>query len=57
LPDKPKKVAFRGPDAFVVRGVKGHEREAWMTWEENGRVPDLVLKLLGRVRVSWPSSV
>jgi Uma2 family endonuclease len=46
LPDKPKKVAFRGPDAFVVRGVEGHEREAWMAWEENGRLPDLVLELL-----------
>jgi Uma2 family endonuclease len=46
LPDKPKKVAFRGPDAFVVKGVASRYRDAWMAWEENGRLPDLILELL-----------
>ncbi len=45
-PDKPKKVAFRGPDAFIVRGVPNVERDAWMAWEEDGRLPDLILELL-----------
>ncbi len=45
-PDKPRKVAFRGPDAFIVRGVANLERDAWKAWEENGRLPDLILELL-----------
>ncbi len=45
-PDEPKKVAFRGPDAFIVRGVPNLERDAWMAWEEDGRLPDLILELL-----------
>ncbi len=45
-PDKPKKVAFRGPDAFIVKRVPNLERDAWMAWEEDGRLPDLVLELL-----------
>jgi len=45
-PDKPKKTAFRGPDAFLVKDVPYREREAWIAWEENGRLPDLVLELL-----------
>ena len=44
--DKPEKTAFRGPDAFIVKGVPNIERDAWMTWEEDGRLPDLVLELL-----------
>jgi Uma2 family endonuclease len=45
-PDKPRKTAFRGPDAFVVRGVPHRERDAWIAWEEDGRLPDLILELL-----------
>jgi Uma2 family endonuclease len=45
-PEKPEKTAFRGPDAFVVKGVSPHERDAWVAWNEDGRLPDLVLELL-----------
>ncbi len=45
-PDKPKKTAFRGPDAFVVRDVSPRERDAWIAWEEDDRLPDLILELL-----------
>ncbi len=45
-PDKPRKTAFRGPDAFVVRGVANRERDAWKAWEEDDRLPDLILELL-----------
>jgi Uma2 family endonuclease len=45
-PDKPQKVAFRGPDTFLVKDVPHRERDAWKAWEENDRLPDLVLELL-----------
>ena len=45
-PEPPVKTAFRGPDAFVVKGVHAGERDAWKAWEENGRLPDLILELL-----------
>jgi Uma2 family endonuclease len=39
--------AFRGPDVFWVGGVDGRrEREIWVAWEEEGRLPDLILELL-----------
>jgi Uma2 family endonuclease len=42
-----KKRAFRGPDVFWVGGVDPtREREAWIAWEEDGRLPDLILELL-----------
>ncbi len=44
--EKPKKSAFRGPDAFIARGVANRERDAWIAWEEGDRLPDLVLELL-----------
>lgn len=39
---------FRGPDLFYVGGVEPREteRKAWIAWEENGRLPDLILELL-----------
>ncbi len=45
-PERPKKVAYRGPDAFLVRGAADREREIWVVWEEDGRFPNLVLELL-----------
>ncbi len=45
-PDKPKKTAFRGPDAFLVKGAAKRKRSIWVAWEENDRLPDLVLELL-----------
>ncbi len=45
-PEKPKKVAYRGPDAFLVKGAADREREIWVVWEEDGRYPNLILELL-----------
>ncbi len=45
-PDQPKKTAYRGPDAFLVKGVGTHKRDVWKVWEEDGRYPDLILELL-----------
>src|SRR5262245_18949817 len=42
-----KKSAFRGPDVFWVGGVDPtRKREAWIAWEEDGRLPDFILELL-----------
>ena len=40
-----KKNDFRGPDVFVVLGTERRERKAWVVWEEDGRVPDIVIEL------------
>lgn len=39
---------FRGPDVFFVDRVapKKQERKAWVSWEEGGRLPDLIVELL-----------
>jgi Uma2 family endonuclease len=39
---------FRGPDVFYVGGVEGHtrSRKAWVSWEEGGRLPDLIVELV-----------
>lgn len=38
---------FRGPDFFVVLDVDGtKERQGWVTWEEDGRYPDVIVELL-----------
>lgn len=40
---------FRGPDVFYVGGVEsGIERNAWVAWEEEGRLPDLIVEILSR---------
>lgn len=39
--------AFRGPDVFWVGGVDpARDRQAWIAWEEGGRLPDVVIELL-----------
>jgi Uma2 family endonuclease len=39
--------AFRGPDVFWVGGVDpNRRREAWISWEEDGRLPDVIVELL-----------
>ena len=43
---RPKKKAFRGPDFFLVKDVPDGDRDAWISWEEDDRLPDLVLELL-----------
>lgn len=40
---------FRGPDFFLVDGVPPRpleERRAWVSWEEGGHLPDLIVELL-----------
>jgi Uma2 family endonuclease len=40
---------FRGPDFFLVDGVPPRpleERNAWVSWKEEGRLPDLIVELL-----------
>ena len=40
-----KKNDFRGPDFYLVVDVSTHERKYWASWEENGRLPDVVVEL------------
>jgi Uma2 family endonuclease len=41
---------FRGPDFFVVNGgvEVGKERLSWVSWEENDRLPDLIIELVSK---------
>ncbi|HSK75987.1 MAG TPA: Uma2 family endonuclease [Thermoanaerobaculia bacterium] len=44
-----QKRAARGPDVFWVEGVDPNpdrDREAWVAWEEDGRLPDVIFELL-----------
>ena len=41
-----KKKDFRGPDVFVVLGaIAGRTRKSWVVWEEDGKLPDVVIEL------------
>jgi Uma2 family endonuclease len=40
-----RKNDFRGPDVFVVLGTDDHERLSWVAWEEDGKLPDVVIEL------------
>jgi Uma2 family endonuclease len=43
---KPRR-AFRGPDVFWVGGVDPErERRIWISWEEDGRLPDVIFEML-----------
>lgn len=37
---------LRGPDVFFVSGVEDRDRKAWVSWQEDGRLPDLILECL-----------
>jgi Uma2 family endonuclease len=37
---------FRGPDFFLVKNTNRVPRNSWVTWEEDGRYPDLIIELL-----------
>lgn len=40
---------FRGPDFYFVDGVPprpSRERAAWVSWEEGGHLPDIIVELL-----------
>ncbi|HET9225389.1 MAG TPA: Uma2 family endonuclease [Thermoanaerobaculia bacterium] len=39
--------AFRGPDVFWIGGVDPtRDRQVWIAWEEDGRLPDVIIELL-----------
>ena len=41
---------FRGPDFFTVLDVDGNrERKGWVTWEEEGRYPDVIVELMSPI--------
>jgi Uma2 family endonuclease len=37
---------FRGPDLFFVDHVQPGMRRAWLSWEEGGKLPDLIVEVL-----------
>ncbi len=37
---------FRGPDVFVVLDTEKKERQRWVAWAEDGKLPDVVIELL-----------
>lgn len=37
---------FRGPDVFVVLDTEKKSRKCWVTWEEGGKLPNVVIELL-----------
>lgn len=38
---------YKGPDFFIVKGVDGsYARDKWVVWEENGRLPDIIVELM-----------
>ncbi len=48
-PEQSKKRNFRGPDFFVVKGVKdNNHRNSWVIWEEDYLSPDFVIELASK---------
>ena len=41
-----RKHDFRGPDILLTMNTHRGERKAWAVWEEDGRVPDVIIELL-----------
>ena len=37
---------FRGSDFFLVKQTQKRPRNAWVVWEEDGKYPNLIIKLL-----------
>ncbi|MFQ3638619.1 MAG: Uma2 family endonuclease [Chloracidobacterium sp.] len=38
---------YKGPDFFVVKDVDGfYARPSWVVWQEDGRLPDVIVELL-----------
>jgi len=53
-PDQDKRRNFRGPDFFVVKGVKDiNHRNAWVIWEEEGLAPCFVIELASATTVDF----
>jgi len=40
-----RKNDFRGPDVFVVLDTDDRERKSWVVWEEDGRLPDVIIEI------------
>jgi Uma2 family endonuclease len=36
---------YKGPDFFVVKNVEFRDRKSWITWEEDGRLPNVIVEL------------
>jgi Uma2 family endonuclease len=47
-PHQIRKNDFRGPDVFVVLNAKIKKRKSWVMWEEDGRLPDVVIEVTSR---------
>jgi len=41
-----KRNDFRGPDVFVVIGRPQQDVKSWVAWEQEGRLPDVVIELI-----------
>ncbi len=53
-PDQDKSRNFRGPDFFVVKGVKDtRPRKSWVVWEEAGLTPNFVVELASESTVEF----
>ncbi|MEA5577521.1 Uma2 family endonuclease [Anabaena sp. UHCC 0451] len=37
---------FRGPDFFLVKDTEKRPRLSWVTWEEDGKYPNVIIELL-----------
>ncbi|MBD2138274.1 Uma2 family endonuclease [Anabaena sp. FACHB-1237] len=37
---------FRGPDFFLVTDTQKRPRASWVTWEEDGKYPNMIIELL-----------
>src|ERR1041385_6789063 len=46
-PNQARNLDYRGPDYYYVKdGVdRSRKRKYWAVWEENGRLPDVILEL------------
>lgn len=43
---------YKGPDFFVVKNVDPKDRPSWIVWEENGRLPNVIVELLSPTTAS-----
>lgn len=41
-----KRQDFRAPDLFIVLDTHNHVRRSWVAWEEDGRLPDVIVELV-----------
>lgn len=44
--DQARNKDFKGPDFFVVLDVPQRERKSWIAWQENDRLPNVVIELM-----------